>query len=352
LHTAASPLAASALSFMLDQQCAAGFFRSSFSAKAAPDQTCDGAVAPTPNVDTTGLSVLMLADQSANLEVQSGITSALDWLVSQQASDGSFNNGNANSTGLAGWALGLSGRTGPAAKAAGWLRAHQLANAGSCAPYAAKDNGAVMLDDLGYAGAASGPLDPVEQSVATRATAQSLPALLWAAGGANAGETVLTGPSDFVAAGTTQEVSILGAPGNTVCFTAGGVSSTVVLDESGAGSSAVTMPSKSRTVSVGSVDAGGETDTVSITGLAKKTLKVSLAKVKVKKGSKVVVKIRGLAPGESVKGKVGAKSAKTTANRKGRATLRIVAKKVAKTKVIAVGEFTNRRGKVFVTVIR
>ena len=43
LNNAGSDKANSALSFLLAQQCTAGFFRSSFSAKDAVDQTCDGA---------------------------------------------------------------------------------------------------------------------------------------------------------------------------------------------------------------------------------------------------------------------------------------------------------------------
>ena len=143
LNNAGSSLAGSALTFHLAQQCTAGFFRASFSAKADADQSCNGAVGPTPSVDTTGLTVILLQDQKSKPVVSAAITKALDWLVSQQAANGSFSSGNANATGLAGWALGISGRTAAAAKAAGWLRAHQLANAGTCTPYAAKDNGAV-----------------------------------------------------------------------------------------------------------------------------------------------------------------------------------------------------------------
>ena len=219
LNNAGSDLANSVLSFLLKQQCTAGFFRPSFS-----DQGCSGPdlqrdAGRPGSLDTTGLAVLMLQDQKSKPAVSAAITKALDWLVSQQAANGSFNSGNANSTGLAGWALGVSGRTTAAAKAAQWLRGQQLANAGSCLKYAAKDNGAITLDSLGLANAATGPLSQVDSDVVTRATAQSLPALLWAPGGSAAGASTLTGPTGFVPAGSAQSVSVAGAPGNTVCVT-------------------------------------------------------------------------------------------------------------------------------------
>ena len=292
LNNAGSSLAGSAPTFHLAQQCTAGFFRASFSAKADADQSCNGAVGPTPSVDTTGLTVILLQDQKSKPVVSAAITKALDWLVSQQAANGSFSSGNANATGLAGWALGISGRTAAAAKAAGWLRAHQLANAGTCTPYAAKDNGAVTLDDLGYTNAASGPLDDVENSVATRATTQALPALLWAPGGADAGATTVTGPTGFVPAGSTQNVALSGAPGNTVCVTKGGTPTRVVLDAAGAATVPVTMGAETSTVTVSTVDAGGETDSLSIDGLASTTLEVDPKKDTVAKGTVLVVKVR------------------------------------------------------------
>ena len=82
----------------------------------------------------------MLQDQKADPAVAAALDEATAWLGSQQGPDGSF--GNANSTGIAGWALGVSGNTAAATAAAGWVRAHQLANAGACTTYAAQDDGA------------------------------------------------------------------------------------------------------------------------------------------------------------------------------------------------------------------
>lgn len=352
LNDAGSSLAGSALGFLLQQQCSAGFFRGSFSAKASATQSCDAAASPTGNVDTTGLAVLMLQDQKSQPAVSAAITKAVDWLATQQAANGSFNSGNANSTGLAGWALGVAGRTAVAGKAALWLRGQQLANAGSCTKYAAKDNGAVTLDSLGLANAASGPLGQVDNSVATRSTTQALPALLWAPGGSAAGGSTVTAPSGFVAAGSAQSVAVSGAPGNTVCVSTGGAGTRVVLDASGKATVPLTAPATTGKVTVSVVDAGGETDSASFTALAAAKLKVKAPKA-VKKGAKVVVKVSGLEAGEPVTVSLGrGKKVKAVANAAGKVKVkvRLAATKAGRTKIKAEGAFANRKGKATVTV--
>ena len=349
LNNAGSDLANSALSFLLKQQCTAGFFRPSFSPKADAEQTCDGTPGASGSPDTTGLAVLMLQDQKSKPTVSATITKALDWLVSQQAANGSFNSGNANSTGLAGWALGVSGRTTAAAKAAQWLRGQQLANAGSCLKYAANDNGAITLDSLGLANAATGPLSQVDSDVVSRATAQALPALLWAPGGSGAGASTLTGPTGFVAAGSAQSVSLAGAPGNTLCVSSGGTPARVVLDATGKANVPVTVPATTAKVTVSAVDTGGETDSLSFTGLAATKLTVK-SKDSVHKGAKLAVKVSGLADGEKVTITVGGKKIKATANAKGKAKVKVTAAKAGKLKIKVEGAFKNRKGKATVTV--
>ncbi|WP_244932084.1 hypothetical protein [Nocardioides sp. W7] len=349
LDLAGSDEADEALDFLLGQQCEAGFVQEYFPAKDAADQTCDGAAAPVASVDTTALTVLMLQGQKG--ETATELAEATSWLASQQAADGSWG-ANANSTGLAGWALGVSGNTAAAAKAAGWVRAHQLANAGSCAPYAAQDAGAVTLDDLGYANAASGALDQVDTSVATRATTQALPALLWAPGGAAAGDTAVTATTKLVRAGSTQTVGLRGAPGDTLCVSANGTSTRVLLPASGTASTSVKLSTRTRKTSVSVVDAGGETDAVAITGLGAKRVLFSVGK-KAHRGKKVVVKVRGLAKGESVVVTFrGVKVAQGKANAQGKKTLRFKATKVGRAKVLVRGQFKNRRNSKVITVTR
>ncbi|QCW50015.1 terpene cyclase/mutase family protein [Nocardioides dongxiaopingii] len=354
LHDAGSSLAAPALDFALAQQCAEGFFRSSFADKSAADQSCDANPSASGSVDTTALTVLMLQDQKSAPAVQASITEALDWLEDHQAPDGSFSSGNANATGLAGWALGVSGRTAPAQQAAGWLRAHQLVNAGSCAPYAAATNGAVVLDDLGLLNASSGPLDQVDNSVATRATTQALPALLWAAGGRKAGASTLTGTTSYVADKSKQTVTIQGAPGNTLCVKPGGkAAQRVVLGADGRASVAVTLPQGTRRTVVSSVDAAGRTATTTFRALGATQLRVDAPK-NVKRGARAGVKVTKLAAGEKVKvsfrGKVVARG---TANARGVFRTKIVAKgKPGKVRVKVVGQLADRRGSTAILVKR
>lgn len=346
LNNGGSDLADEALAFMLDQQCSAGFFRSSFAARAAVDQTCDGAApAATGSVDTTGISLLMLQDQKSKPVVKAAIKKALDWLESVQATNGSFSGGNANATGLAGWVLGLGGRTASATEAAGWLRDHQLVNAGACTPFAAADNGGVALDDLGYANAQTGALDDLDTSVVVRATTQALPALLWADGGADDGEFTLSGPSGFVPAGSAQQFTLAGAPGDTVCVNG----TKVVLGVTGAGTASVSAPAITGAFTVTAIDAGGETHSASLTALAKTTLAVK-AKATLTKGKTLAIKISGLAPGETVTVTFGGKKATATAKANGKAKVKLVAAKAGKQKVKAVGLYKNRKGKATVTV--
>ena len=351
LHDANASNAGAALDFLLQQQCPAGFFRSSFSPKASSAQGCDPADAAgsSPSVDYTAFAVLNLQSLKGTPAVATSLASATSWLAKTQGADGSYG-GNANSTGLAGWALGISGQTGPAAKAASWLRAHQLVNAGGCTAFAPAVNGALVVDDLGLLNAKSGPMDINAQSTATYATSQALPALLWAPGGAAAGETKLTGP-EFVKAGTSPAVSVTGAPGDTLCVTVGSTSNRVVLPANGATTVPLTLPATTSTLTVRTVDAGGEVDTLDVTGLAAAKLK-GKAPRQVELGDKFRVKVTGLAPGESLVAKYRGKKVTDEANGKGVAKFKLKATKLGKAKVQLRGEFGNRSGKVAVTVTR
>jgi hypothetical protein len=361
LNNGGSDQAKAVLDFLLDQQCTEGFFRSSFSAKADLDQTCDGEAAPTASVDTTATVLLMLQDQKSKPKVKAAISQAMAWLGSTQDTDGSWG-GNANATGLAGWALGLadpgfytSARS-SAVRAAYWLRTHQLANAGDCHPFAAADDGAVVLDDLGYTNAQSGALDELDTSVAVRATTQAAPALMFAPGqgaaqGVRSGETTLTGPEGFVPAGSTQQVSLAGAPGNTVCVMPEWTTSTtgVVLDADGRATVPVATRPVTGSTNVATTDAGDENDLVTIDYLAKTVIDVK-AKSAVKQGAQLVVSLTGLAAGEKVTVTFGGKTAKATAKANGKVKVKLIAARLGKQKVKVVGEFANRKGKATVTV--
>ena len=182
LTLAGSKEAPAARDFLLEQQCADGFFRLYLADPSSPDQTCDGAGAKPEPVDTTALAYVLLHDLA---EQDDALAAALDrgiaYIKTQQAEDGSFSGGsdqaivpNSNSTGLAGWALHLAGEDAAAAKAATWVRAHQL---GTCEGPLADDAGAIAFDDAALAAGASGLTKKTEYQWRL-ATAQALPALL------------------------------------------------------------------------------------------------------------------------------------------------------------------------------
>ncbi|GAA1918375.1 prenyltransferase/squalene oxidase repeat-containing protein [Nocardioides marmoribigeumensis] len=116
--------------FLLQQQCAAGWFREGMD---GADHTCDGApeAQRSPSVDATahGIRALLAARAAGVKGLTDDIDDAVSWLVRRQRIDGSFvGNGvaNANSTGLAAYALASTGHPGPAGTAAAWVRRHQV----------------------------------------------------------------------------------------------------------------------------------------------------------------------------------------------------------------------------------
>lgn len=180
LTLAGSDEADAARGFLLQQQCDGGFFRLYFPEADAEEQACADAK-PEP-ADTTALTYVLLHDLAEDdEELAAALAEGIDYILSQQAEDGSFSGGdgqlvpNANSTGMAGWALLLAGEDEAAAKAAAWVRAHQL---GECEGKVGADAGAIAFDDLTLAAAGKRGLTAKTEYQWRLATAQSVPALL------------------------------------------------------------------------------------------------------------------------------------------------------------------------------
>lgn len=148
LTGADSAEADAAAAHLLLQQCEAGFFRQDFSAADAKDQSCDAAEGAA-SVDATALAVVVLTDVAdQHPDLQPALDRAIDYLLSEQAEDGSFIGSdelpaNTNSTGLAGWAFQIAGEDEAAAAAAEWVRAHQLPE---CDGALADEAGAIAYD--------------------------------------------------------------------------------------------------------------------------------------------------------------------------------------------------------------
>ncbi len=351
LHADGSELAASSVDFLLAQQCEAGFFRLSFAAADAADQTCDGDAASSASTDVTALALLnltALGDYSA--DVDEAKAAAVDWLVEAQDADGSFGSDgdittpNANSTGLAGWALGDADEADAASAAAVWLRQHQADDFGPCTTGLSGDTGAIAYDDDALAAGRSAGIEVSSQDQFRRATAQAVAAMQWAPAGAGADAGTTAG--DYVRAGSKQAVTATGvAPGQTVCFALGASQTLVSADTTGTARGFVTLPSGSgqRLYDIGLTD--GVVGAFGFNALAAKTLNVALKKDKVPAKRKQKVTVKGLAVGESVKVKYDGKVVgKGTAGDNHRFTTKFkVGKETGKQKVKVRGEFGNRK---------
>ncbi|ANH38845.1 hypothetical protein I601_2427 [Nocardioides dokdonensis FR1436] len=183
LDAVGSDAAAPVTSFLLDQQCEAGYFRLGFSRKDSVDQTCDGdprdAGKPDQGADVTALVLISLdALENPSAQVQDAVERGSAWLAAQQRKGGSFDDGyagsNANSTGLAGWALGETGRCGKAQKAARWVQKQQ---AGSKDKALSADKGVIAYDRKALLTGRKDGIEVTTRDQFRRATAQAAPAL-------------------------------------------------------------------------------------------------------------------------------------------------------------------------------
>jgi len=360
LNQVSSPEAPAATAYLLAQQCSAGFFAEVMPAADSAQQTCDG-TAGKPSIDATALAVLSLLPQAQSPAVLTALTKAATWLVQHQTADGAFRTdgdfgANANSTGLATWALGklsaaspsaAAALAAPLAKGAVWVRNHQVTGIGTCQPVAAATNGAIAYDD---ADLAAGITDANEGKW-LRATTQALPALRFAPAGA--GTNVLF-TAEYVRAGTTPSVGVIGAaPGDKLCATTvDGQKILSTADANGEAQFQIKLGTKTANTVVTVANAAGVAGTATIKALGAKKLPISL-KAKVKKGKVQKVTVRGLAAGESVKVKVLGKTKRGQANKKGVFTASAKATgKPRKVKVTVTGEFGNRSGTKTFKVVR
>lgn len=182
LSVQGSARAKDATKFLLKQQCRSGYFRLGFTAdKTAKDQTCDGgrrATTSAPDTDATAIALLSLLEvPKPTKAVDQAVVDAVRWLTRAQAGNGSFGGGpstekpNANSTGLAAWALGSAGACDKAHRAATWLTKLSVTGVRG-------EKGAIAYDKAALAGAADG-IGVEERDQFIRATAQAAPALVF-----------------------------------------------------------------------------------------------------------------------------------------------------------------------------
>jgi len=190
LAAAGSPLAKSVTGFLLEQQCSKGFFRLYFADPTATDQSCDAAprAERAPDTDATALAVVqLLSIDKPGHKVRAAIGAALRWLRKAQASDGSFGGGpatkasNANSTGLAGYALAQAGYCPAAGRAAAWVADLQVTPALAVGRLKG-EAGAIAYDAKSLKAAKKAGIGVKQSDQFRRATAQAAPVLLYRGG--------------------------------------------------------------------------------------------------------------------------------------------------------------------------
>ena len=186
LKLTGSRKAGKVIRFLLKQQCNAGFFRLTFAAPGAKRQSCDAAskAKKAPDTDVTALAVINLRAipfKQRSKAVKGTIKNATAWLKKRQKKNGSFGGGtsteksNANSTGLAGWALGEAGVCRPAARAARWVRELQVPPSAT-APLD-DEVGAIAYNRAAYTAGETGGIGDTERDQWRRTSAQAGPAL-------------------------------------------------------------------------------------------------------------------------------------------------------------------------------
>lgn len=359
LRAAGSSRAGVVTDFLLAQQCPGGFFRLDFTpGTGAADQSCDeGAPGSAPNTDATAIAMLQLSEQvDASPTVAAAWQKARAWLASRQKADGSFGGGptteesNANSTGLAGWALG-----GPAgALAARWLRDRQASFYDVCDALV-RERGALAYDDAALAAGRSGGITAESRDQFRRASAQALPALRHLAVDPDPADPVLSGPSGYRKAGGRARLVTQGVgDGDRLCLngprtkrqhTATGPSWVTT----------VTLPAGTRAWKYAVRDADGHVGSTTVDVLGRKTLVVRTSAYRVRRGDTVTVVIRGLAPRERARVHYRSRLVRSgTATASGRfvATVR-VDRRPGRQVIRGYGQFGDiRRGTAVVRVVR
>jgi hypothetical protein len=345
LTLAGSDEAPAATEFLLNRQCGAGYFHLDFS------ETCGASVPP---VDTAAVVVILLqdltiADAGLAAARDAAVDDAIAWIKTRQAADGSFDGGtdtegpNANSTGLAGWALDLTGRHAAAEKAATWIRGRQVVGL-DCEGELVNEQGAIAYDRAAYnAGAANG-ITVAAAGQWDFATIQGLPALA-VAPASEAGEMDLGRIPHFLNGGGRQLVTVRGlAPGEAACASIGRNDRRVVGDKDGIARAKILVPDRTGPIQI---TAEGLDQGVGIAGpvvLSAKKLPLDLRSNVARRGTQRVV-VRGLWAGEPVVVKDdGDVVARGRANDDGRFSVRYgVGRQGGKHDVVVIGRFKDRR---------
>jgi hypothetical protein len=295
LNAHASSKTVAARDFLLQQQCPEGSFRLNFTAdKTASGQSCTDNTQR--DTDATAIAILQLQGVAGTA---TAITNAKAWLVTAQHTDGSWGGAgptvgsNANSTGLAAWALGDTAQSEHAAQ---WLRDHQATPVDACNKLTAF-RGAIAYDDAARSTGRQEGITDASSDQWRRASAQAVFALEYLPVEPSAPIT-LAGPASFRRAGDTPLLITRGAPaGAQVCLT--GLGTRLRHTSTGSDwSHTVKLPAGTANRAYVVRDANGHADKVFVKVLGRKTLDVRVSRFRNHRASLVTASIRGLQPGE------------------------------------------------------
>ena len=179
----------SVATFLRKQQCKAGYFRISYNdAKSNPKLRCDTAKPANRKADLDATAIALHSMVLAHWEGVDGlgkpIRRAAQWLMRQQLRNGAFRSGtpakpNANSTGLAGYALATADRERPARRAAVWIASRQATKRRVAGNKLRRDIGAIPFDSAALQLARKKGITDVARDQWRRATAQATLGLTW-----------------------------------------------------------------------------------------------------------------------------------------------------------------------------
>lgn len=362
LSAAGSSKAGAAADFLLKQQCGAGYFRLTWADVDGANQSCDSSSDPNP--DATAYAVILLSGlPSPSTAVTSAVNNASAWLMTKQRADGSFAGDqwtpapNANSTGLAVRALGLTGHIAEAAKGARWLRGHQAVSAVGCPTPLDRDNGAIAYDDPAIASARTSGIDPAGRGSWQYAAGQAFAALKWLP--AASSRPTIAGPTGYRSGGSVATYRATGASaGEPVCFAAGSAKKLVIAASNGAASAALRLPVRTVNLTASVADHAGVTSRTVTKVLGATTPRMTLSRTQVRRGQVLVVRVAGLASGERVSVKfrrATAKSGMTTSTGRYTARVRVtkaLAQRLGRARVTVTGQFADRTNHKTVRVVR
>ncbi len=343
LSEVGSTKADSVTDYLLAQQCDDGHFPLKFRTDAS--DSCTSAA----SVDVTALVAVALRNQSDDPAVSKAVVAAGDFIAGQQNANGSVGGAppttdpNANTTGLAAWALGESCDLDNALDAATWTRDLQVGSDQAGTPLAA-ETGAIAYDRATLERDTADGISDTERDQYRRATAQAANGLAY---DLSAEPTVtLEGPdAKFVQSGSDVRLTVTGiSEGDAPCVSGRGAR-VLLGDDSTTADAVVTIPPKA-SGAIGYVATTGPGLSVSILrALPSKNFKVSVKRAKVPASKKQKVTVRGLAKGESVTVRYQGRVVDRAIAKKKRYTTRFdVVRTKGKQKVQVFGEFGNRKG--------